>query len=287
MNDLDRQRFSARRRQYRDALGSYLASLGPLSLFDDMRGNVGDGLIWSATSDFLNDVELPARRVSQLDFSDDDHATLIIPGSGAFHRWWHEWLPQVVLDASTNYRRVVILPSSYDLSVPIVRAALSRHNVFSFARDARSFRAVAPLGRCVLAPDMAIFFAGFRDVLPTIDVEPAFSRTLVALRTDAGGLEGAGHVTLSPTNDDISLTSSSLREFLARLDAASTVVTDRLHVALAAVLRGKIVNYLDPYDHKISGCAQVAFRGDFTSSLLRIDATWLEEGSLVERRESA
>ena len=50
-----------------------------------------------------------------------------------------------------------------------------------------------------------------------------------------------------------------LDAFLDAVDAAAHVVTDRLHIAVSAVMLGKRLSWIDPYDRKISTYLAFAF----------------------------
>ena len=99
---------------------------------------------------------------------DRPRSTLLIPGNAALTKFWHEWLPAVVIKAAGSFHKVIILPSSFDLSVPIVAECLSQHNVYAFARETRSYRSVKSLGRAALCLDSAIYFHGFNTVRPPL-----------------------------------------------------------------------------------------------------------------------
>jgi hypothetical protein len=171
-----------------------------------------------------------------------------IPGSGAFDRRWHEWLPDTVLAASNNFGRVIILPSSYDVSVPVVARSLSQRNVYPFAREATSYSAIKHLNHAALCFDCATFF-NFKASAKAGSRADDGKAPLLVLREDAGNLLGTeGYAPNSALNEDISLTMACLDDWMAKIRKATTVTTDRLHVGVAAVLLGKQRVYIDPYD---------------------------------------
>ena len=86
-----------------------------------------------------------------------------------------------MLGASSIVDRVVVLPSSYDVSVPVVREALSRPNVYAFAREAASYRQVKSLGSVTLALDPALYAFDFSASDRAVTDEPI--RRLVTDRT--------------------------------------------------------------------------------------------------------
>jgi hypothetical protein len=76
---------------------SFLEAQGRLYLLTDMLGNLGDHLIWAGTRDLLDSANvacesLPLDGVAS---AADPGGTLLVPGSGAFVRLWHEWLPDI------------------------------------------------------------------------------------------------------------------------------------------------------------------------------------------------
>ena len=213
-------------------------------------------------------------------------ATLAVPGSAAWTTRWHEWLPDLVLLASAHADRVVVLPSSFDISVPVVARALSQPNVYPICREPRSFRQLRTRGRAALALDPALYAFDFRAPGPSSGAAGFERRTLVALRTDRGSrLQARGWSIVDGVSDDISVTAADLDSFLATIQNSARVVTDRLHVAVAAVMLGKQVDYLDPYDRKISTYAQFAFRDEFDDRLAQRDERWLESQAIIQPAE--
>jgi exopolysaccharide biosynthesis predicted pyruvyltransferase EpsI len=78
-------------------------------------------------------------------------------------------------------------------------------------------------------------------------------------------------------NDDISSTKHDLTDWLAAIEQVGSVVTDRLHVAVAAVLLGKRLFYLDPYNKKISTYFAYTFRDSFNEVITNCSLEWLTE----------
>jgi hypothetical protein len=98
----------------------------------------------------------------------------------------------------------------------------------------------------------------------------------VALREDKESqLPGQGERPNPLLNRDISLSSASLDEWLAAIAEAGEVVTDRLHVAVASVLLGKQLVYIDPCDAKISTYFLYTFRDAFSHLVTRCSHSWL------------
>ena len=268
--------FASRLAAYRDLLIADMRSRSPVRLLTQMPGNTGDHLIWSGTEALLNAAGIPFGRLSVMDvtahsFPDE---CLIVPGSGALTRAWHEWLPALIIEAAARFRSVVILPSQYDASVDVVAEALSKPNVHAYAREAASYAAARPFGRASPAFDPALY-SPLLAPGPSSAAESCVSpRRLVALREDKSSrLGGLGYTTNPAVNRDISLTTQTLEDFVAAVREADEVITDRLHVAVTAVMCGKRLLYFDPHERKISNYFSFTFRDscDTTARLCSVE----------------
>lgn len=275
-----------RREDYQSGLGSWLRGLGPVDLLTEMPGNIGDHLIWAGTVDLLESagVEWHGTPVSAVAAGRRCPA-LVIPGSGALDSYFNEWLPDLIISAADIYQTVVVLPSKIDPDVPRCAAVLTHPRVVTFAREATTYRASRTVGGVTLALDPAVYFAPF-DQLGM--AEPPAEGKLVALRQDsASALTAAGYRANPEINNDVSLNTGSLSDWLGHILEVREVVTDRLHVALAAVLMRRCVRFLNPYDNKITDHFRYTF-GPLTPYVAEgISVDWLErEGLLMGRRES-
>lgn len=267
-----------RLQQYAHVVGQTLAHNGPVLLLHQMPGNTGDHLIWAGTEHLLRRQGIPYGHIP-VDAVVVDRGrvkgTLVIPGSGAMTRLWHEWLPGLILAASDRFDRVVILPSEYDPEIRAVRQAVSRPNVFAFARDATSFGRIKRFGQAMLAMDPALYALDFHPQDREGRSKTDETGALVALRTDAGSLLAQKNLQPCAGNDDISLSRATLTDFLDAIRSAPTAVTDRLHVVVAAVMLGKTVRYVDPYESKISRYVEFTFRDDLKNQVQQRDESWL------------
>lgn len=153
---------------YGQALARWLHERGPLRLIVRMPGNIGDALIWRGTADLFERHRIDAERIDHRQALDGPHpdTTLVIPGSGALTRLWHEWLPELIERAAAQYRQVVVLASDYDPDVPVVARALALPNVWAIARQPLSYAAIRPFGRAVLMPDPALWCRRFHLAAP-------------------------------------------------------------------------------------------------------------------------
>jgi exopolysaccharide biosynthesis predicted pyruvyltransferase EpsI len=253
VDDLSAITFTEKCRRHKAVIAGYLRRQTNVYLLTGMHGNVGDRLIWAGTRDLLDQERILYREISLngLQTNDRCKGTLVIPGSGAWTESWHEWLPAAAQKGADIFTQVIVLPSQFDPNVDAVRQCLSRENVYAFAREVKSYRLIKGIGRATLSFDCALYYSKLTSAAP----EPPQSRRrlLVALRTDKDSeLWRHGLAPNCTVNIDISRRLSSLDSWMRAINMASTVITDRLHVAVAAVLLGKHVYAFDPINHKIS-----------------------------------
>ncbi len=194
-------------------------------------GNLGDQLILAGTRALLRGLVHREIEVDELACTSGD--TVLLCGSGAWCRPYHEWAPRALAVAALRFARVIVLPSSFDVGEDVVRESLERTDATVFAREHESLRNIEGLCRARLAHDCSFFFdySSYR---------AHGTGVLNAFRTD---LEAAdGKLTLEH-NDDISLTAGSLDAWLRRIARHAVVRTDRAHVMIAAALLGKPVEF--------------------------------------------
>lgn len=208
------------------------------------RGNVGDELIWAGTRSFLSGHIHRELDIDELSFEEGDLA--LIGGGGAWSPAYNEFMPELLTIAEMRFSRVVVLPSTFDVSVPRVRRALERSNAVVFARERVSFEAIRDLCNAQLAHDMAFFYdlSAFGG---------AGEGVLNAYRSD---LEAVRRRRLPEDNTDISAVCSSLDEWLATIERHAEVRTDRAHVMIAAARMGKRVRWSSNNYFKVSALAE-------------------------------
>jgi GT2 family glycosyltransferase/exopolysaccharide biosynthesis predicted pyruvyltransferase EpsI len=216
-------------------------------------GNIGDELIRAGTHELLADRVFREIDIDELPQSSGD--TVLLPGSGAFCRPYHEWMPRALAVAELRFDRVIVLPSSFDIGEDVVSAALKSTRATVFAREPASLRQIEGVCRARLAHDCAFFFdfSGWPD---------AGEGVLNAFRTDREAVPGELPL---PDNRDISLTANGIDEWLAEIAGHALVRTDRLHVMIAAALMGKQVQYAPSSYHKLGSVAAWCL-GDFPVS---------------------
>lgn len=192
-------------------------------------GNAGDELILEGARALLSDRHVRELALEQLGRSEGELALMV--GSGAFSAAYHEWAHWALRLLEARFDRVIVLPSSFDVSVPEVGRVLSNTSALVFARERESFDAIRELCDARLAFDTAFHY----------DFEPhrrAGSGLLNAFRTDREAPEAWP---LPSDNRDISSTARGLPEWLGTIATHATVRTNRAHVMIAAAMLGKPV----------------------------------------------
>jgi GT2 family glycosyltransferase len=238
-------RLDASRRAILQALTQSTAGAGSFTLVRGL-GNLGDQLIAAGARQLL--AGLLYTEVSIEEGIRSRGETAVLMGSGAWCKAFHEIMPGTLRLLEERYARVIVLPSSFDVSVPSVRKALQRSRAIVFAREEESHRRIASLCEARLAHDTAFFF----DFAP---YAVAGSGVLQAYRGDA---EATGRSPLPAGNRDISATLSTLDEWLWTIARHADVHTDRAHVMIAAALMNKRVTIYPSATHKVTAIAEYA-----------------------------
>jgi hypothetical protein len=254
-------------------------------IFLQNPGNAGDALIRFGTRAFFEDLGLEVvdldmgRRLSKLealaiaaaDASGD--RLFIYAGSGAWSRACDLGRRNVQRLARFT-DRIVVLPTTFEMfDLPRFRAV--------FRRDDFESRSVAP--RAEFCHDMAFYLALIDPdrVLP--DRRPPDLGVGYMFRTDnerraCGFASLAGNLDLSASGDH----RSDPRAFLREIDRYAEIVTDRLHVAIGALLLGKPVVLVTGAYFKIETIYRSSILGNFPNvRLVKDDA---ELASIVNRQ---
>jgi exopolysaccharide biosynthesis predicted pyruvyltransferase EpsI len=148
-----------------------------------------------------------------------------------------------------KFKRVIIMPSSFDVSVPSVRATLAATKALVFARERESFNGICRLCNANIAYDCAFYF----------DYRPYLRHgegCLASFRIDKEAVRSV----IPEGNNDISRSCSSLDEWLWTIARHAVVKTDRAHVMIAAALLGKVVEYRTSSYHKVPAIADYALK---------------------------
>lgn len=207
-------------------------------------GNIGDQLIHAGAKAMLSRLQVRYRQLHLSEASTSDGDIALIDGSGG---WClpHHMMPECIAPIEARYRRVIILPSSFDLQEPSVDQWIRSTRSLVMARENVSYRTIGRHCQAMLAADTAFFF----------DYSPFIRKgvgVLDAFRTDAESRFDR----LPPLNIDISLTCSSLDEWLETISRYESVRTDRCHVMIAAAMMGKYVQAWPSSYHKVQGIAE-------------------------------
>src|SRR5215469_13536633 len=214
--------------------------------FIRLYGNIGDELIYAGTRHLL------ARRfykeVSVRNLGGVSGHTALVAGCGGWCGPYHDMVEHLPV-IETKFERVIIMPSSFDVSVSSVRSTLATTQALVFAREKKSFDDICRLCDARIAYDCAFFF----------DFGPYLRHgdgCLVSYRTD----EESVLRVIPESNHDISKSCSSLDEWLWTIARYAVVKTDRAHVMIAAALLGKVVDYWTSSYHKVPAIADYSLK---------------------------
>lgn len=211
-------------------------------------GNIGDQLIYAGMRQLLSKISYVEASGENLE-GVSGH-TALVSGGGAWCQPYHEFLPTLLPLVEQRFERVVVLPSSFDVSVDCVREALENTKAMVFARELESYGQIRQLCKADIAYDCAFFF----------DFRPHKRRgngVLIAYRSD----KESALDQIPSNNNDISVTCSDLDEWLWAISRYEAVETDRAHVMIAAALLGKRVEYRASTYHKVPAIANFSLKG--------------------------
>jgi exopolysaccharide biosynthesis predicted pyruvyltransferase EpsI len=231
---------------------SLLEAVGDTSDVTLLRswGNRGDDLIYAGTRRLLRDYSYREYDIRNLNQAPEGK-TAIITGGGAWCKPYHaiaEMLPAV----SARFSRVIVFPSSFDTEEPLVRKVLSQTRAVVFARERESYEQIRPLCDARLVHGAAFFF----DFTP---FKSGFHQgVLNAFRLDT---EATG-APIPEKNRDISQDCATLDEWLWTISRHDLIRTDRAHVAIAAALLGRRVEYRPSSYHKMSAIVRFSISSD-------------------------
>jgi hypothetical protein len=215
-------------------------------------GNTGDQLIEAGIR-----VLLAGRRygeVSGADLGATRGGLALVAGGGAWCEPYHEFMPELLPEVEARFGRVIVLPSSFDPRVDVVRNTLSQTRAVVFTRERESFARIRELCDARLAHDSALYF----------DFSPFRRRgsgVLNAFRTDRESRVLAAGLAVPEGNRDISSELTSLDDWLRAIADADVVRTDRAHVLIAAAMLGKRVEIAASTYHKVPAIARHSLRG--------------------------
>lgn len=228
------------------------------AVFFTNPGNLGDALILAGALELLRDSEIPIRYVNTRNLLDKNrllypmayakqliqralglrrfeptvkelaarHSTAIMCGSGGWVSAVYPDAERLALEFAKHFRKVIILPTTYADSVAHFPA-----NVDFFARDI--YQSMVNNPRARFCHDTALY----------LSPEPRVAERDVGyhIRTDP---ESSGSIPLPPGNVDLSALGCEYDSVELMFDAVGqsrTIVTDRLHVAIAGALLSRDV----------------------------------------------
>jgi hypothetical protein len=212
--------------------------------FIRLYGNIGDELIYAGTRQLL--AQRFYKEVSVRNLDGASGHTALVAGCGGWCGPYHDMVKHLPAIES-KFVRVIVMPSSFDVSVPSVRSTLAATKALVFARERKSFDDICQFCDASVAHDCAFYF----------DYRPYHrpgEGCLVSYRTDAESVLGV----IPENNYDISRSCSSLDEWLWTIARHAAVKTDRAHVMIAAALLGKVVEYSSSSYHKVPSIAGYA-----------------------------
>jgi hypothetical protein len=217
------------------------------------RGNTGDRFIERGIRQLLR-----GRCVEEVNGADLGYCRgeiAVIAGGGAWCESYHAFMPDLLPRIEQRFSRVIVLPSSFDIAVPEVRAALSGTRATILAREKISYRAILTICSSTgLAHDCA-FYADIPPATP-----PKFP-LLNAFRTDRESLFLKTNERLPEDNIDVSAAGADVDQWLAVIGDYELIRTDRAHVMIAAALLGRRVEYYPSNYHKLDGIAEHSLKG--------------------------
>lgn len=196
-------------------------------------GNYGDSIIWHGTMNLLSELNISIANVDLL--SEKTNDILVIDGGGNFVDYYDD-VRNFIIQNHDRYKEIILLPHTIYGVKQIEVLSKLRRNTTIFCREKESAKFVDSFGKSCnvfLWHDCA-FYNSFEKSEMGIGILNAF-------RSDCESI-----MKLIPeSNIDISYNgyaTKPLNDFLYTISKYELINTDRLHVAITAVLMGKNVN---------------------------------------------
>jgi len=195
-------------------------------------GNWGDGLIREGAIRFFEDYNIRYEEIEGSKLIDllNKDCVLIYGGGGAWCTHWNS-APKIVAAVAPYLKNIIVLPSTYQLYSNVA-------NVIYFARDRYESMEVMPHAR--FCHDMAFYLKP--EAVSPDKINGYF------FRTDE---ESTGLHEMPESNFDLSMCGTHLSDSKAFFDNIAQyqkIYTDRLHIAIAGCLLGRVVNFF-PNDY--------------------------------------
>ena len=248
--------------------------LNVLSELDDFAylknsGNIGDMFIASATMSWFD-----RRNIKWHPMEKNEQPRFLVYGGGG--AWIHEWISGLkpIMDKMKLAEKVVILPSSFNEVPEFLQILDERFTIF--CREKKSYDYLMSANteaKILLDHDMAFRFRYIRDIgeIKKSDKYIALSQNLLNkvaqlpkdvklfridnesyghYPTDFDISDSCGWFSPYESRDDVDFITYT---FLSCFDHFSKISTDRLHVGIAAALKGIETDLYDNSYGKVSG----------------------------------
>lgn len=233
------------------------------------NGNFGDGLIRYGTLKFFTDIGLKYKEVNSLKRFDRlwweskitpfQRDILIYGGGGAWCKLWnHEY---IIKNLKNRFKHIIVLPSSYEFKPAIL------DNVTYISRD--KFQSLENNHCGIFCHDMALY-------LNKINCNKGKNLGYF-FRTDK---ESSGKLKIPKNNIDLSLLgdhNSPIYKFLMEIEKYKIIYTDRLHVAIAALLMDKEVHLYPGSYFKIKAIYNSSLKNRFKHLYFHEDMIFQKE----------
>ena len=219
------------------------------------HGNMGDELIYTGSRELFKEIKIKYKEdtITNAISTNLSGEVALISGGGAWNRTWEDFMTTNIPYIANNFKHVIVLPSSFQMSAKIFDT-LQIKNIQFMAREEESFNLIKNFCDAKLAHDHAFYF----DFSPYI-IEVAEELLLNAYRTDR---ERAGNE-IPINNIDISalpLHPTQLYIWLLILKNHDIINTDRAHVMIAGAMMGKHVYWSESNYHKLRGIASYSLK---------------------------
>lgn len=214
------------------------------------RGNTGDLLIYEGTRAVLSSLDISYKEIDIFDAVNNNGKLALMCGGGAWCSTYHEIMPSQLKVIERNFDNVIVLPSSYDISVDEVREALSGSKALFMAREMESYNEIKDICNAKLMHDHAMYFDYSKYIKQNNGND-----ILNAFRTD-NEKNVSESFKIPDNNIDISSTMSSLTDWLNIISSYETIYTDRAHIMIAGAMLGKKVYYQSSNYHKVTEIAK-------------------------------
>lgn len=213
-------------------------------------GNVGDFLIYEGTRTLLSKLNISYKEIHISHAKVYKGELALICGGGAWCSVFNHYMPQSLPLIEKNFKNVIVLPSSFQVSEPLVQVGLSKSKALFLCREMESYNQIKDICNCDLMHDFAFHF-------DYSTYKQNGNGVLNSFRTDS-------ETTIpyaADNNMDISNMDITLHEWLILISMNEIINTDRAHVMIAGAMMGKTINYRPTSYHKVPAIAEFSLKG--------------------------